>query len=142
MGESTQNPGGLKLLMADDSEVIRITLQRCLNSLGYPHVDEAVDGVQALRLIEEALAKNQPYHILLCDWNMPVKDGWQVLIECRKDPRLNKMGFVMVTSESEQHKMLDALQAGANDFIIKPISSDNLKKKLERVLTSLGKFAA
>jgi two-component system chemotaxis response regulator CheY len=142
MSDSTLNPGGLKLLMADDSEVIQVTLQRCFKSLGYPQVDEAADGVQAMRMIHAALAKNQPYHILFCDWNMPEKDGWQVLTECRQDPRLNKLAFVMVTSESEQHKMLDALQAGANDYIIKPISSENLKKKLERLLATFGPTAA
>jgi len=115
----------MKVLLVDDSGTMRTIQKRCLNKVGIEDVVEAEDGVQAL----DAFKKNV-FDVVLSDWNMPNMDGLTLLKEIRK---LNTtIPIVMVTTESERHRVLEAIQAGVSDYLVKPFTQEALKAKLEK----------
>jgi two-component system chemotaxis response regulator CheY len=116
-----------KALVVDDSRTIRTIIRRILVGVGY-EVLEAGDGVQAL----EVLAANKnAVQIVLADWNMPVMNGFDLLKQIRQDQELDYMKVIMVTTETEMCQMVSALEAGANEYIMKPFTKDILMEKLE-----------
>jgi len=127
-----------RILLVDDFEMIRMMLKNSLQSLGFTRIDEAVNGNDALFKMKDAFAKQDPYAFVFCDWNMPEKDGMEVLKECRGNPNLRHTPFVMVTAESEQEKVVQALKAGAVDYIVKPIAPAILQKKVAKLLSIVG----
>lgn len=126
-----------RILLVDDFEMIRMILKNGLLNLGFKRIDEAQNGNDAIFKMNEAVAKGDPYVVVFCDWNMPEKDGLEVLKECRANPNLNAVPFVMVTAESEQDKVVQALKAGATDYIVKPIAPAILQKKVLKLLKAI-----
>lgn len=122
-----------KILVVDDFEMVRMMLKRCLTQLGYTQIDEAVDGKQALEFVEKAAASGKPYQLVFADWNMPNMTGIDLLLAIRSNPKLKATPVVMVTAESERQYVVQALQAGANEYIVKPFSQQTLQKKIEKI---------
>ena len=118
-----------KALVVDDSRAVRMILARTLRELGYD-VWEAGDGKEALVALDKEAAR---YSLVLADWNMPVMNGFDLLVEIRKQPRYASLIIVMVTSETELGHMAMALDAGANEYVMKPFTKDILVSKLEMV---------
>ena len=118
-----------KALIVDDSKAIRIILGRILRELGY-EVCEAVDGKDALKVIESEKAAVQ---LVLADWNMPEMNGLELLKQLRQDPDLDSLKVIMVTTETELDHVVSALEAGANEYVMKPFTRDILREKLELV---------
>jgi two-component system chemotaxis response regulator CheY len=116
-----------KALVVDDSKTIRTIIRRIMLGVGY-EVLEAGDGVQAL---EALAANNGAVEIVLADWNMPVMNGFELLQKIRQDPEMASMKVMMVTTETEMCQMASALEAGANEYIMKPFTKDILMEKLE-----------
>ncbi len=112
-------------LIADDSGVIRTVIKRALNLLGVKETHEAVDGREAIQMIEETA-----YDLIVTDWNMPHKSGLDVIKAARA------AGFVcpiiMQTTDSDRSKVMFAIAAGVNDYILKPFDTDEIQFKLER----------
>jgi two-component system, chemotaxis family, chemotaxis protein CheY len=131
-----------RILVVDDFEMVRVMLKRCLNTLGYADVHEAVDGKQALQMITKADQAGTPFGLVFADWNMPHMSGLDLLQACRADGRLKQLPFVMVTAESERQFVVQALNAGATDYIIKPFSEETLQKKIEKIGARLKRAAA
>ena len=117
----------MKVLLVDDSSTMRRIQKTQLTNLGVDSIVEAGDGEDALSKIEGAM----PLDIILLDWNMPVMDGLTFLKTIRKDAKYADVKVIMCTSESEKPKVMEALKAGANNYIVKPFSPEALKKKLE-----------
>jgi two-component system chemotaxis response regulator CheY len=116
-----------KALVVDDSKTIRTIIRRILVGVGY-EVLEAGDGVQAL----EVLATDKSaIGIVLADWNMPNMNGLELVKQIRQDSELASMKVIMVTTETEMSQMASALEAGANEYIMKPFTKDILVEKLE-----------
>jgi two-component system, chemotaxis family, chemotaxis protein CheY len=69
----------------------------------------------------------------LADWNMPEMNGLELLKELRQDPELASLKVIMVTTETELDHMVSALEAGANEYVMKPFTKDILREKLELV---------
>jgi two-component system, chemotaxis family, chemotaxis protein CheY len=115
----------MRVLLADDSGTMRTIIRRSLEALGVTGAVEAADGIQALDLFKEG-----GFDLVLTDWNMPGKTG----IELARDVRaLNKkVPIVMITTEAEKSRVLEAIQAGVSDYLVKPFTTDVLKQKLER----------
>lgn len=120
-----------KILIVDDFVMIRSLLKTSLVNLGYKNIDEARDGVEAYTKIANAFVEQMPYEIVFLDWNMPQMSGIEVIQKCRGQEELKNLKFVMISAEQEEKKMRQALDAGANDFIVKPFSPTVLEKKIK-----------
>lgn len=118
-----------KALVVDDSRAVRMILARTLREIGY-EVCEAANGREALKVIE---AEKTALTLVLTDWNMPEVNGLDLLKQVRQDPQLSSLVVVMVTTETELDQMSAALDAGANEYVMKPFTKDILVEKLERV---------
>lgn len=128
------NAHARKILVVDDFEIVRRVMRDSLEKVGLTDVDEAEDGPRALQMLKTADSSGAPYAMVFCDWNMPGMNGLDVLNECRKHETLKDMPFIMVTAESEQDAIVKALQAGATDYVIKPVTPDVLQRKALRLM--------
>jgi two-component system chemotaxis response regulator CheY len=115
----------MKILLVDDSTTMRRIEKTQLIALGITDIDEAGNGSEAI----EKLAAGS-YDVVLLDWNMPVMDGYTMLKNVRQKEAYNNIKIIMCTSESEKSKVVEALKAGANNYIVKPFTPESLKEKL------------
>jgi len=118
-----------KALVVDDSKAVRMILAKTLKELGF-EVREAANGREALEVIE---VEKTAVTLVLADWNMPEIDGLELLKRLRQKPELASLVVVMVTTETELGQMTAALEAGANEYIMKPFTRDILVEKLQLV---------
>jgi two-component system chemotaxis response regulator CheY len=116
-----------RCLVVDDSRVIRIVARRILEEMSFS-VDEAEDGAQALDRCREGM----PDAVLL-DWNMPVMSGIDFLRALRKESGGTDPVVVMCTTENDLEMITEALEAGANEFIMKPFDRDIIETKFSGV---------
>ena len=114
--------------MIDDSRAIRALFKRLLVGHGF-EVHEAGNGREGL----DRLAELGTVDLVLVDWNMPVMDGLQFIRAVRADRAQERVRLVMVTSEAEPARIARALMAGADEYAVKPLTSDGLCEKLELV---------
>lgn len=117
----------MKVLLVDDSGVMRKIIARSLNSLWIEEVVEAADGVEAL----EAFGDGTGFDLVLTDWNMPRMNGLELVKAIRATG--NKIPIMMITTETEKEQVVIAIQAGVNDYLVKPFDQEMLTLKLERV---------
>ncbi|GAB5514186.1 response regulator [Rhodopirellula baltica] len=118
----------MRVLLAEDSGVMRKIIARGLNSLWVDDVVEAADGALALAQFE----KNDGFNLVLTDWNMPNMNGLELVKAIRATG--SKVPIMMITTEAEKGRVLEAIQAGVNDYLVKPFDQSQLQAKLERVL--------
>jgi len=117
----------VKALIVDDSKAIRMLLSITLSQLGY-EVLEAANGKEALQMIEAGISGVK---LVLADWNMPEMNGLDLLKRLRQNPALSSLAIVMVTTETEIDQIAEAMEAGANEYVMKPFTRDILVEKLE-----------
>ncbi|SEI51489.1 Response regulator receiver domain-containing protein [Allopseudospirillum japonicum] len=124
----------LRLLVIDDAKFMRDLVIKTIRT-SYPEmlVEEAADGRKA----QAMLAKNT-YDLVLCDWEMPEMNGLELLTWLREQESYHELPFIMVTSLGEKDNVIQAVQAGVNDYISKPFSSDQLVTKISRQLIKHG----
>ena len=116
----------MRVLLADESHTMRSIVRRALESLGVRKTVEASDGPQAL----EMLKASRGFNLIVTDWNMPVKSGGELIHEIRAlDP---DVPIVMITSEADKWRVLEAIKAGVSDYLIKPFTTELLRSKLEQ----------
>ena len=118
-----------KVLIVDDSRTIRTIIRRIMLELGF-EVCEAANGIEALKVI---VAEKAAVKLVLADWNMPEMNGFDLLVRLRQDPELSTLKIMMVTTETEMDHMASALEAGADEYVMKPFTKDILVEKLEYV---------
>ena len=118
-----------KALVVDDSRAVRMILARTLKELGF-EVREAANGREALEVIE---TEKTAVSLVLADWNMPEINGLELLKRLRQKPELSSLVVVMVTTETELDQMAAALEAGANEYVMKPFTKEILVEKLQMV---------
>ncbi len=115
----------MRALVVDDSRTMRRIVAGILQGLGF-ETHEAEHGAAALGLLEGGLEVD-----LACiDWNMPVMDGLELVSRLRATSAWRAITLMMVTTESEQEKIVRALAAGAHEYLLKPFSPDDLRDKL------------
>lgn len=117
----------MKVLIVDDSRTMRNLLKNTLNAAGFGPFLEAADGMEALT----ALQADRPDLIFL-DWNMPNMDGITVLRRVRESDK--QTPIVMVTTEAEKTRVIEAIKAGATNYLIKPFTPDLLLEKARKAL--------
>lgn len=115
----------MRALIVDDSRATRTIIRRMLTEVGF-EVVEATDGVDALRRLKEIGQAD----VLLVDWNMPEMNGYDLVCAIRGDHHYDKVPLMMVTSETEMGQMAKALEAGANEYVMKPFTKAVIAAKL------------
>jgi two-component system chemotaxis response regulator CheY len=115
----------MRALVVDDSRTMRRILRSYVEKSGYT-VDEAENGQEALEVLEQIGA----VELMLIDWNMPVMSGFELVQALRSNPAFNEMRLMLVTSETDMTRVIAALQAGANEYLMKPVTLELLNDKL------------
>lgn len=106
--------------------IIRKLVSNQLGMMGVAHVETASDGLEA----QEMMLKRN-YDIVLLDWGMPKKNGYDLLKDCKADKRFSQTAIIMMTGESEKKLVKEALEAGACSYLLKPVGYDTLKEKID-----------
>jgi two-component system, chemotaxis family, chemotaxis protein CheY len=119
----------MKVLVADDSGIMRKIIIRSLNSVGVSDIVEAADGQEAI----DAYNSND-IDLILTDWNMPNKTGLDVVTEIRAQG--STVPIIMVTTEAQKGQVIAAIQAGVSDYLTKPFEADDLRAKLDKFVTA------
>jgi two-component system chemotaxis response regulator CheY len=115
----------MQALVIDDSRTVRAIIAKILSELGL-EVIEAGNGREGL----SQLSANPDVGVALVDWNMPEMNGLEFIQAVRKQPAYDGLRIVMVTTETEQEQLLRALEAGANEYVMKPFTKEILVAKL------------
>ena len=116
----------MRAMVIDDSKAIRRIIGKILKDLGF-EVFEAGHGKEAL----DKLGEIGVLDLALVDWNMPEMNGYEFLCTIRADAKYNDLCVMMVTTESEISQMAKALEAGANEYLMKPFTKEMIAEKLE-----------
>ena len=116
----------MKALVVEDSTTIRMILRVILRKLGFDVV-EAGNGREGLERLREMTQTN----VVLVDWNMPEMNGIEFIRAVRADRGYDVLPLIMVTTNTELENVTEALSAGANEYIMKPFTSDMIREKLE-----------
>jgi len=124
----------IKILVVDDFSTMRRIVKNVLKQIGFENIEEAEDGSQAL-----AKLKTGGFSFMVSDWNMPNMDGLELLKSVRKDPALKDLPILMVTAEAEKDKVVTAIQAGVNNYVVKPFTAEVFKEKMDRIFEKLEK---
>ena len=117
----------MRALVVDDSMTIRRIVIKSLGMVGISDATEAGDGTEAISALKES-----EFDVILLDWNMPKMTGIDTLKAIRQAG--NKTPVIMVTTEAEKSRVIEAIKAGANDYLIKPFSPDQLAAKVRTVV--------
>ena len=119
---------GKKVLVVDDSAVMRQIIKKNLKELGFTELSEAEDGAAGLKKAGE-----EPVDLIVSDWNMPNMTGLEFLKAVRADDSLKGIAFIMVTSEADKEKIMEAVQAGVSQYIVKPFNAVQLEEKIKAI---------
>jgi DNA-binding response OmpR family regulator len=109
-----------RILIVDDEEVIRKFLKIHLNKLGY-EVTEAEDGQKAIDRIGE-----RKFDLIICDVMMPNKNGWEVVKEVKSNPKLDQIPIILLTAKNDDVDMFKGYELGADYYMTKPFTKDQL----------------
>ncbi len=115
----------MRALVIDDSTAVRTILKRILTDVGFDVV-EASQGREAL----QRLKQSEKVDLALVDWNMPEMNGYEFIVEVRSNHSYDHIRLMMVTTETEIAQVAKALEAGANEYIMKPFTKDMILEKL------------
>ncbi len=122
----------MKILVVDDFSTMRRIVKNLLRELGYNNVEEADDGTTAFEKL-----KSGDFDFVITDWNMPNMPGIELLNAIRKDPKLKDLPVLMVTAEAEKEKVITAVKAGVNNYVVKPFTAATLKEKIDAIIEKL-----
>ncbi|EKD27820.1 MAG: hypothetical protein ACD_79C00554G0002 [uncultured bacterium] len=117
----------MKVLVADDSKVMRRIIKGYLKDLNLTDVIEAGDG-------KEAFENIKGIDLLITDWNMPVMNGLTLVKEVRAKPENSVLKILMITTESGKEDIIQAMQSGVNNYIIKPFTFELFKEKVNSLV--------
>lgn len=124
-----------RVLIVDDMGAIREALLGVLKTIGFTDITQAVDGLDAWDKALGKLAAGSPFELIFSDINMPKCNGINFLKLVRENANYKSVPVLMVTSENELNIILDAVQAGANSYILKPFNKVTIEQKITEVFT-------
>lgn len=122
----------LKFLVVDDFSTMRRIVRNLLKEVGITNVEEAEDGQIALQKL-----RSGEFNFVVSDWNMPNMTGIQLLREIRADPNLKHLPVLMVTAEAKKENIVEAAQAGASGYVVKPFTAATLDEKLQKIFQQM-----
>lgn len=123
----------MKFLVVDDFSTMRRIVRNLLKELGFNNADEAEDGVAALQKL-----RNGGFDFVVSDWNMPNMTGLELLKAIRADDSLKHLPVLMVTAEAKKENIIEAAQAGASGYVVKPFTAATLEEKLNKIFEKLN----
>jgi len=123
----------MKILIVEDSPTMRRIVKNTLKRIGYDEVEEAEDGVEAL-----AALGNSKIDFIITDWNMPKMSGLDFTKRVKSNPDYGNVPILMVTTRSVEQDVLDAFEAGAASYIVKPFTPQVMKEKINEILKQGG----
>lgn len=118
----------MKILIVDDMATMRRIVKTVLKQLGFSNITEAENGEEGLQKL-----RSEEFHFVVSDWNMPVMTGIDMLRAIRADEKLKAIPVLMVTAEAQQHNLVEAVQAGVSNYIVKPFTADTMQEKLAKI---------
>jgi len=131
------NPN-MKFLVVDDFATMRRIVRNLLKELGFTNIEEAEDGAVAL----QRLRGSAKFDFVVTDWNMPNMTGIELLRQIRADESLRHLPVLMVTADARKENIIEAAQAGANGYVVKPFTAATLDEKLKKIFATLASKAA
>lgn len=120
----------IKVLVVDDMSTMRRIVKNVLRQIGFTDIMEAENGQDAITKL-----KSGGYGLVVSDWNMPVMQGIELLRTVRADPELKNLPFLMVTAEAQKENIIEAVQAGVSNYVVKPFTAEALQEKLEKIFS-------
>jgi two-component system, chemotaxis family, chemotaxis protein CheY len=133
-------PQSTRILIIDDIRSLRDLLKAYLHRLGYTEITEAIDGDQGLNALWSAYNEQTPFELVISDWNMPNMTGIELLQRVRAVPEWKDLPFLILTTESEKARVVEAIQAHVSNYMVKPIDESMLWEKLEKIWAKKQKF--
>ena len=124
----------MKIMLIDDSKTMRNIQKGILAQLGYTQIEEACDGLDAMSKV----GAFQP-DLLLVDWNMPNMDGLSFVKQFRS--KGSRAPIIMVTTEAEKARVVEAIKAGVNNYVVKPFTPDALSARIKETLAKVATAA-
>ena len=121
--------GQMGILIVDDVNAMRMQIKDLMKSFGFRKVMTAPSGQEAMQMMEA-----NPIHLVLCDWQMHPVTGLEFLSYIRKHPEFSKTAFIMVTADSTRDRVIEAIKAGVDDYIVKPLTHNQIQDKVYSVL--------
>ncbi len=119
----------IKILIVDDFATMRRILKNILKQLGFKNLVEADDGTTAWDVLE-----SQEIDLIISDWNMPKMTGLELLKKVRASTQYQKAPFLMVTAEAQKQNVIEAVQAGVSNYVVKPFTAEAISDKLKKIL--------
>ncbi|MEO6202437.1 MAG: chemotaxis response regulator CheY [Nitrospirales bacterium] len=123
---------GMKVLVVDDMSTMRRIVKNVLRQIGFSDIMEAENGQDALTKL-----KAGGFGLVVSDWNMPVMLGIELLRAVRADAELKTLPFLMVTAEAQKENLIEAVQAGVSNYVVKPFTAEVLQGKLEKIFVNV-----
>ena len=123
----------LQILIVDDQQSMRELTKHCLNQIGISQVTAAKSGEEALDKLGKA-----KFDLIISNWNMDGISGLELLTTIRSNPVIKKLPFIMATGQKDKAQVMVAKEAGVNNYIVKPFSAADLRKRVEAVLGALN----
>ena len=117
-----------KALVVDDSKLIRQNIMKVLKDLGFSETMGAENGAVGLKKLGK-----EPVDLIVSDWVNPGMTGLEFLKAVRADAKLKGTAFIIVTSQGNKEKVMEAVQAGVNQFIVKPFNAIQLEEKINAI---------
>lgn len=118
----------IKVLVVDDMSTMRRIVKNVLKQIGYTDIIEAENGKDALSKL-----KSQTVGLVVSDWNMPEMTGIDLLRAIRADAVLKHLPVLMVTAEAQKENIIEAVQAGVSNYVVKPFTAEALQDKLRKI---------
>jgi two-component system chemotaxis response regulator CheY len=118
----------MKILIVDDFATMRRIMKNILKQIGFTNIIEADDGTTALAELQKSSVD-----LIISDWNMPKMTGLDLLKAVRSTPNLKDLPFLMVTAEAQKQNVIDAVQAGVSNYVVKPFTAEAISDKLKKI---------
>ncbi len=125
----------MKILLVDDSRTMRNIWKKVVSTLKNTEIVEAGDGQEGLTAVKE----QGPFNLILLDWNMPNMDGFTMLTKVRETDK--NVVVIMVTTEAEKPRIIEAIKAGANNYVVKPFTPDTMLNKINETMKKVSQPA-
>ena len=118
----------MKILVVDDSATMRRIVSNVLSMLGFANITTAINGKEAL----QALGSDD-FDLVVSDWKMEPINGLDLLKKIRGDEKLKDLPFIMLSAESDKRSIIETINNGVSEYIVKPFSKETLKGKIQNI---------